>query len=86
MRFTVDARLYDPDHRTSNLIAVWFERFRNGLRVEYPNDSKFNTFNWLINSVEGFLEFEIAPGLSINKIFNIVLVIGVLLWFITLLI
>ena len=37
--------------------------------------------SWLLNSVEAFLQFEMFPGFSIDKLFVIVLVIGILLWF-----
>lgn len=36
-------------------------------------------FDWLKNSIQSFLELEIAPGLSLNKLFYVVLVISVLL-------
>ena len=48
--------------------------------------NSFNMFDWLVDSANAFLELEIAPGFSINMIFYIVLVIGVLFWFIKLLI
>ena len=36
-------------------------------------------FDWLLDSVQSFFELEIAPGLSINMLFYVVLVIAVLL-------
>ena len=46
-----------------------------------PDSTGFNLGTWLAESVSGFLKAEIFPGFSIDKIFYIVLVIGVLLWF-----
>lgn len=48
---------------------------------DFSGDSGFNLGTWLSNSVNGFLEAEIFPGFSINKIFYIILVVGLLLWF-----
>ena len=39
---------------------------------------------WLKDVVDSFLEFEIAPGFSMNKIIYVILVVGVLLWLIKL--
>lgn len=53
-----------------------------GLSIpDFSGDSGFNLGTWLSNSVNGFLEAEIFPGFSINKIFYIILVVGLLLWF-----
>ena len=53
-----------------------------GLSIpDSSGDSGFNLGTWLANSVNGFLEAEIFPGFSIDKIFYIILVVGLLLWF-----
>lgn len=67
---------------SSKPLALWFDNFDLSLSSA---DSE-SVFDWLIGAVEGFLDFEIAPNLSINKILYIILVIGIILWFITLLI
>lgn len=45
-----------------------------------------NWYQWLLEAVTGFFDFEIIPGFSMSKIMVIVLTIGIMLWFITLLI
>lgn len=40
--------------------------------------------SWAIESAESFLQTEIFPGFSLDKLFVIILVIGVMLWFIKL--
>lgn len=40
-------------------------------------------FNWLTDSVNSVLELKIAPDMSINTIFYVVLVIGIVFWLIT---
>lgn len=46
------------------------------------SSSDFNLGSWLADCLTGFVQVEIFPGFSIDKIFYIILVIGVLLWFI----
>lgn len=64
----------------------WFNSRHLTQQVIVQGGGPNNMFQWLLDSVNAFLNFEIVPGLSLNRIFYIVLVIGVLLWFITLLI
>ena len=51
-----------------------------------PSVEMDDTMDWLINSVESFLETEFFPGFTFNKLILLILVIGIVLWFITLLI
>lgn len=67
----------------SNTFATWF--YSNNLKHVEPTDPDSLT-SWLTDSVGAFLSFEIFPGFSIDKIFVLVLTVGILLWFITLLI
>ena len=41
----------------------------------------FDVVSWLKDATGSFLDFEIAPGFSFNKILWIILVVGLLLWF-----
>lgn len=64
-------------------LGTWI--YDNDLIIQEPTDPDSLT-GWLTDSVGSFLAFELFPGFSINKIFAIVLTIGIMLWFITLLI
>ena len=68
---------------TGDYFALWFTKQK--LAVSITGSSTPNMFDWLLDSVNAFLDFEIVPGFSINRIFYIVLVIGILMWFIKLL-
>lgn len=46
-----------------------------------PNGVTDDAVLWLRNVASSFLEFEIAPGFSFNKVIYVVLVVGVLIWF-----
>lgn len=73
--------------RWDNPYVNWFNAYRFTSAAPPVADSDMpGLFDWLLESVNAFLNFEIAPDFSLNKIFFIILVIGVLLWFITLLI
>ena len=63
------------------LFGQW--AFDQGITVPDAStgSSDFNFGTWLANSVNGFLKAEIFPGYSIDKIFYIILVVGLLLWF-----
>ena len=63
--------------------AIWFTKQK--LAVSTVSSSDIDYFDWLLDSVNAFLDLEIVPGLSINRLFYIVLIIGILLWFIRLL-
>lgn len=88
---------YDPEIRTviasSSSPSSYFEGWFNYQQLPSSGSGgsggvveDVGMFDWLLDSVNAFLNFEIAPEFSLNRIFLIVLVIGVLLWFITLLI
>lgn len=69
----------------SNLLNSWIYYQAIPFQI-VEGGTDVNMFDWLLDSVNAFLNLEIAPGFSLNRIFYIVLVVGVLLWFITLLI
>lgn len=71
--FTISSLLTPNYEGTSGY--QWF--YNQGLTKTVVDGSQ-SIFDWLINSVEAFFDFQIAPGLSINKILYIVLVLGVL--------
>lgn len=41
-------------------------------------------FDWLLDSINSFMNFEIAPDFSLNELFWIVMVIAIILWFVKL--
>lgn len=47
-----------------------------------PSDpSGVNFVDWLQTAIGGFLDFELWPGMSLNEIMWVILVVGVLFWF-----
>lgn len=68
----------------SVLYQQWLDSL--DLKAYVYSPGSFDVSDWLEAAVGGFLEFELFPGFSINKIFWLVLVIGIMLWFITLMI
>lgn len=69
-----------------NGVEYWFNAYKLKYTVSStPAPELPSMFDWLLDSVNAFLNFEIAPNFTLNKLFFIVLVIGVLLWFIALL-
>ena len=86
-RLTVDTFSFMISSPVSTSLTMkGFNWFWNANFPPPPNYEELNFGSWLVDTVEAVLDFEVAPNLSINKILYIVLVIGVLLWFITLLI
>ena len=71
--------------RSRPTAADWFEQY--DLSVETviiydaadPSDVSF--VDWLQVAVGGFLDFELWPGMSLNELLWIILVAGVLFWF-----
>lgn len=59
----------------------WFSQYDTDFEVK-SSSAFFDVTDWLSTSVGSFLELEIAPGFSINKIFYLLLIIGVFLAFI----
>ena len=51
-----------------------------------PEVPPFDLGTWLSDTVGAFLTFEIFPGFSVDMIFYLILVIGIVLWFITVII
>jgi hypothetical protein len=69
----------------ANLQERWFSSYKFTPSNSPDEETvQFNLFDWLLDSVNAFLDFEIAPNFSLNKLFFITLVVGVLLWFIRL--
>lgn len=64
----------------------WLYEQNVRIQVVAPSSSDFDLGSWLGETLQGFLQVEIFPGFSIDKIFYLVLVMGVLLWFITMII
>lgn len=60
----------------------WLDDQDAVITEEYFNPAYFNPTSWLNTAIGSFLSFEILPGFSIDSIFYILLVIGVLIWFI----
>ena len=83
---------YVNEASSTNYFQSWFNALNladsvsSGSSGSSGSTVSVNWFDWLLDSVNAFLNFEIVPDLSLNRIFYVVLVIGVLLWFITLLI
>lgn len=68
---------FDPDL----LFGQWVSELGIVVPDSSVDASGFNLGTWLANSVNGFIKAEIFPGFSIDKIFYIILVVGLLLWF-----
>lgn len=64
-------------------LGAWFAT--QDVRAVADGGEPVNLFDWLLTSAEAFMAFEIGPGLSISEIITLVLVIGLLLWFVRLL-
>lgn len=72
--------------RFDNDFEDWFIAYRFASTGDVVVDSELpGMFDWLLDSINAFLDFEIAPDLSLNKLFFIVLVIIVLVAFIKIL-
>lgn len=52
--------------------------------VDPSNPSGVDLVSWLSVAVGGFLDFQLWPGMSLNELMWIILVIGVLFWFLKL--
>jgi hypothetical protein len=65
-----------------NYFRQWFNLHPFSFNFIVEEVQPGNMFDWLLSSVDAFLDFEIAPDFSFNELFWIVLVIGVILWFI----
>lgn len=62
--------------------SEWFDE-RNFV---FSEDSPPSLVDWLAKAVGAFLNFELLPGLSLNGIVKMIVVFGLVFWFITLLI
>lgn len=80
--FRSDVRSSRPD------LSDWFAQYKLTYKTEIiynaadPSDVSF--VDWLAVAVGGFLDFELWPGMSLNEIMWVVLVAGVLFWFLKL--
>lgn len=63
----------------NNYFVIWFRM--HALSVEVHNTEVPGLFDWLLDSVNAFLNFELVPGITINRGFYIVVVIGLLVCF-----
>lgn len=80
--FSVDCRQSRPS------FTKWVDQYSLPYQtvIEYsPSDpSGVNFVDWLSVAVGGFLDFQLWPGMSLNEIMWIILVVGILFWFIKL--
>ena len=65
-------------------LGIPFNNFVYQSDIPIQSEGGFNVTSWISDSIGGFLEFELFPGLSFNKVFYVLLVIAMLLWFIKL--
>ena len=54
---------------------TWFDSQRLASKVKAPG-----MFDWLRDSVSSFLDFEVYPGVSFNRVFYLIFIIGIVLW------
>jgi hypothetical protein len=82
LSFDIDLRQSRPTY------SSWFAQYSlpHQTVIEYaPSDPQgVNFVDWLSVAVGGFLDFELWPGMSLNEIMWIILVVGILFWFIKL--
>ena len=52
--------------------------------VDPSNPSDVSLVDWLAVAVGGFLDFELWPGMSLNQLLWVCLVVGILFWFLKL--
>lgn len=77
---------YISSHLSPNVrdLVQWSSQY--DLKKDVVNidggSATFDVTTWLSGTVGSFLDLEFAPGLSINKILYVILVVGVLLWFV----
>ena len=63
-----------------NNFSAWFASCNLVRTVVYNSTHPQNIFKWLLDAVNAFMEFEIIPGFTLNRLFYIVVVIGLLFW------
>lgn len=71
---------------TSNWFNQLLLKHTTNVVVDAANPDDVSFVDWLAVALGSFLEFELWPGFSLNQLFEFVVVIGLLFWFITLLI
>lgn len=67
-----------------NYFRQWFNNHSFSFNCIIEEVQPGNMFDWLLSSVNAFFDFEIAPDFSLNELFWIVMVIGIILWFVKL--
>lgn len=68
---------------TANKVDSYYQwLFERKVSVKVYTDPNIDPFNWLLRSADAFLNFQLVPGFSLNKLFEVVLTIAVVLWFI----
>lgn len=82
IQFATDVR------RTRPTAVDWFDQYRlpieNVIVYDSADPSDVSFVDWLVVAVGGFLDFELWPGMSLNEIMWVILVIGILFWFLKL--
>lgn len=77
--FRIDLRQNRPS------VQKWIDQYQLPYKTEViinPSDpSEVSFVDWLVVAVSGFLDFELWPGMSLNEIMWVILVIGVMFWF-----
>ena len=80
--------IFSPDRGDLPSVDDWFSQydlpFKKEVIVNPADPSGVNFVDWLTVAVGGFLDFELWPGMSLNEIMWIILVAGVLFWFLKL--
>lgn len=85
-RKSVDTASFDfnipTDGSNSPNSHINFPSWMLQAKVSAPEPADdFNLGTWLAETVQGFIQVEIFPGFSIDKLFYVILVIGFMLWF-----
>lgn len=65
-------------------VTEWVNGFT--LLIQRISAGAVNLADWLVDAIGSFLEFQLLPGMSLNSIIQFVVVVGIVFWFITLLI
>lgn len=96
MQFDLTRLVDDPDNENYLPSSYYFRVTVPAVGARYEVDNWFayldlthttvqysdvNFFDWLLDSVNAFLNFELFPGFSINRLMQVILIIGLLFWF-----
>lgn len=66
--------------------AQWFSQYNliRSVVVNPADPSGVDFVDWLTIAVSGFLDFELWPGMSLSQVLWVILVVGVMFWFLKL--